>query len=259
MNLWFVLFKKECLEMVRNFKVIWVPLTFLFLGAIDPLTAYYMPKIIDALGGLPEGTVIEIPLPSPGESLLMSVGQFDTLGVLIIALMLMGTVAGERKSGVAEMVLVKPVPVGFYISAKWAAAFILVWLSYFAGMLASWYYTGILFGWIPFGEFLACFFIYGLWLTFVMTMTIFYSSLLKSPGLAGFLSIATAVVLGFVSSGFSHWIKWSPALLKTYAGEYLLKSALPDATVPALLVTAGAIIALLIFSSAVFRKKELAG
>src|SRR5690606_36374281 len=105
-------------EMARNFKVIWVPLTFLFLGAIDPLTAYYMPKIIDALGGLPEGTVIEIPLPSPGESLLMSVGQFDTLGVLIIALMLMGTVAGERKSGVAEMVLVKPVPVGFYISAK---------------------------------------------------------------------------------------------------------------------------------------------
>ena len=66
MNLWFVLFKKECLEMVRNFKVIWVPLTFLFLAKLIPLTAYYMPKIIDALGGLPEGTVIEIPLPSPG-------------------------------------------------------------------------------------------------------------------------------------------------------------------------------------------------
>lgn len=259
MNLWLVLFKKECLEMVRNFKVFWVPLTFILLGAIDPLTAYYMPKIINALGGLPEGAVIEVPLPSPGESLLMSVGQFNTLGVLIIALIMMGSVAGERKSGVAAMILVKPVPVGFYITAKWTAALILIWLSYFAGMLASWYYTGILFGWIPFGEFLTGFFVYGVWLTFILTITVFYSSLVKSPGLAGFLSIATAVVVSIISSGFSRWIKWSPALLKTYISEFFLGAPLPDETIPALLAATAAIGVFLTLSVVAFRKKELAG
>lgn len=259
MSLWFTLFKKEWLEMVRNFKIIWVPLTFLLLGSMDPLTSYYMPKMIDALGGLPEGTVIEIPYPAPPDSLMMSVAQFDTIGVLIIVLITMGLIAGERKSGVAAMILVKPVPFGFYITAKWAASLLLMWLSYITGMLASWYYTGVLFGWIPFGEFLTALILYGVWLTLIMTLTLFFSAVFKVPGLAGFCSIALAIVINLVSGVLSHRLKWSPALLQTYAGEYLHSGEFSAGTFPSILLATAAIILLIVFAIIIFRNKELSG
>lgn len=258
MSRWFTLFKKELLEMVRNFKWIWVPITFMILGVMDPLTSFYMPQLLDALGGLPDGTVIEIPYPSAPEALLMSVGEFDTIGVLIIALITMGIIAGERKSGVAGMILVKPIPFSYYITAKWAGALLIVWFSYFVGMLSSWYYTGILFDWIPFMEFLQGFLVYGVWLSFIMTLTLLYSSIFKSPGLAGFLSIASAIVLNLVSGALAHLLEWSPALLMSYVSQFYISGAFPEDTLPALLIAFASIGVLLVFSIVVFRKKELA-
>lgn len=258
MNRWFALFRKELLEMVRNFKWIWVPITFMILGVMDPLTSYYMPQILDAVGGLPDGTVIELPYPTAPEALLMSIGEFDTLGVLIIALITMGIVAGERKSGVAGMILVKPVPFSFYITAKWAGALLIVWVSYFMGMIASWYYTGILFDWIPFFEFLQGFFVYGIWLTFILTLTLLYSSIFRSPGLAGFLAIASAIVLNLVSGALSHVLEWSPALLMTYVSQFYLSGTFSEHTFPALIIAIAGIGLFLAFSIVIFRKKELA-
>lgn len=258
MNRWFTLFKKELLEMVRNFKWIWVPITFMILGVMDPLASYYMPQILDAVGGLPDGTVLEIPYPTAPQSLLMSIGEFDTLGVLIIALITMGIVAGERKSGVAGLILVKPVPFSFYITAKWAGACLIVWVSYFMGMLASWYYTGILFGWIPFMEFLQGLVVYGIWLTFIMTLTLFYSAIFRSGGLAGFFAIASAIVLNLVSGALSHVLEWSPALIMDYVSQFFLSGTFPEATFPALIIAISGIGLFIVLSIVIFRKKELA-
>src|SRR5699024_9883536 len=104
-----------------NKKWIWVPLVFILLAIIDPISNYYMPQIIDSIGGMPEGAVFEIPELSSAEVILMTLGQLSSLGVLVIILMSMGTIAGERKSGVIELILVKPVSYQHYITAKWAA------------------------------------------------------------------------------------------------------------------------------------------
>lgn len=258
MRQWLILFKKELLEMARNFKWIWVPLTFVLLGVMDPITTYYLPKILDTLGGLPEGAVFEIPSPLPSDVLMMTVSQIGTLGVLIIVLISMGLISGERKSGVAGIILVKPVAFHSYITAKWAGALMLVWVSYFAGMLASWYYVGILFDWIPFGEFIQAFFLYGVWLTFVLTITVFYSTFFKTPGIVGFLSIATVILLSVISSSLSHLLEWSPAQLTSYTVEFLMMNVYHEATMPTLFLTLGGIVSLLVVAVLVFKKKELA-
>ncbi|MEH7014359.1 ABC transporter permease [Neobacillus niacini] len=258
MSQWMTLFQKEILEMWRNFKWIWVPITFILLGVSEPLTSYYLPQIIKSFGGLPEGSIIDIPPPTAGAVLASGLSQYSTLGVLIIVLGTMGVIAGERKSGVAAMILVKPVSYLSYISSKWAGSLLLVWFSLFIGYLSTWYYTGQLFDWIPIGEFFQSFVLFGLWLTVVLTVTIFFSAALLAPGMAGFISLAIALVLSIISGALSHLLEWSPSQLAGYASALLTVGELPDDTLPASLVAILLIVILLWLSVFLFKKKELA-
>lgn len=257
MNQWMTLFKKELLEMARNFKWIWVPIVFILLAAKEPLTLYYMPQIIDSLGGLPEGAVFQMPVPSAAEVLVAVLGQFNTLGVLIIVLITMGIISAERKSGVASLILVKPVSYTSYVTAKWAGALLLLWSAYFIGYLVSWYYVVILFETVPFADFFQSFMINGIWLSFVLTISIFYNSLFKSPGAVGFLSIATVIILSFMSSAFSQWVTWSPPMLSTYTNLLLMNQKLPNEVIPTMIVSFVIMLAMLVGSIAILRKREL--
>jgi len=258
MSQWMTLLQKEIVEMWRNFKWIWVPITFILIGVQQPIITYYMPQILDLAGGLPEGAVINIPTPTAGEVLSQGLGQYTTLGVLIIVLSTMGIIAAERKSGVAAMILVKPVSYRSFVTAKWAGGLVLMWFSFLIGYLATWYYTGILFEWIPVENFFQSFFFYGLWLTVILTITLFFSASLLAPGIAGFISLAVVIVVSLISSTLSNLLEWSPALLAGYASEILLDKGIPDDTLPASLIAAGCIVILLSLSVIIFKKKELA-
>jgi ABC-2 type transport system permease protein len=258
MSQWLTLLQKEIVEMWRNFKWIWVPITFVLIGVQKPISSYYLPQILDSLGGLPEGAVIKIPTPTASEVLISGLSEYVTLGVLIIVLTTMGVIASERKSGVAAMILVKPVSYSSFVTAKWAGGLLLLWLSFFIGYLATWYYTGILFDWIPFVDFFQSFIFYGLWFTVILTITVFFSASLLAPGIAGFSSLAVVIIISLVSSSLSKWLKWSPAQLTSYANEILMSKGIPDHTFPASLIAIACIVVLLSASILIFRKKELA-
>lgn len=51
MNNSMILIKKECVQMLRDFKIIWLPIVFIFLGATQPIVTHYLPSILGALGG----------------------------------------------------------------------------------------------------------------------------------------------------------------------------------------------------------------
>ncbi|MCM3704943.1 MULTISPECIES: ABC transporter permease subunit [Cytobacillus] len=252
------LFKKEMLEMARNFKWIWVPLTFVLIAVKEPLVLYYLPQIIDSLGGLPEGAVIELPVPSAGEALAASLSQFNTLGVLIIVLITMGTIAGERKSGVTELILVKPVSYAGFVTAKWSSSMMLIWFSYFLGYFLSWYYVGILFEFIPFADFLQSFFVYGIWLTLIITIVILLNTFIKSSGAVGFISIGIIIIATLLSTSLSHLLAWSPALLSAYTNTFIIGGNFPDELLPSIIVSVIAIMFSILASIAIFKRRELA-
>lgn len=258
MSQWLTLFQKEILEMWRNFKWVWVPITFILLGVSEPLTSYYMKDLLDAFGGLPDNAVIDIPLPSAGEVLASGLSQYSTIGVLIIVLGTMGVIAGERKSGVAAMILVKPVSYFSYVTSKWAGSLLLVWVSLLIGYLSTWYYTGQLFEWVPIDEFFQSYVLYALWLTVILTVTVFFSSTLLAPGMAGFITLALAIIVSIMSGALSHLLEWSPSQLTSYASILLTAGDLPDETMPASLMAIFIIAILLWLSVIIFKKKELA-
>ncbi|RYG73262.1 ABC transporter permease [Lentibacillus lipolyticus] len=255
---WLTLLQKEMTENVRNVKWIWVPLIMILIAIMDPLSNYYLPQIIDAAGGMPEGAEIQLPDYQPSDIVMMSLGQFSSIGVLIIALMTMGTISGERKSGVSELILVKPVSYVNYISSKWTAAVLLTLVSFSLGMVASWYYINLLFGELSFGALMQVLFFYGLWLMLVVSLSIFYNTLCRTPGLVAFLTIATIVLMNLVTTIFSHLLDWSPNKIANYIQQLLISGSVPSELIGAAIVTIVMSAVLLIASVYTFKTKDMA-
>ncbi|MFS0674630.1 ABC transporter permease [Ornithinibacillus sp. 179-J 7C1 HS] len=255
---WMTLFQKELLENWRNKKWIWVPLVIILLSIMDPLTTYYLPQIIDSVGGMPEGAVFELPEYAPSDVIMMSLSQLSMLGVLVIVLITMGTIASERKSGISELILVKPVYYMNYITAKWASFLLLVWVSLLLGLLVSWYYINILFGTLTVRDFFIIFFFYGLWLTLVVSLTIFYNTFVKSAGLVVFFTILTIMVMSIVTQIFQHVLDWSPNNLSGYIREVISTGELNSDLILTGVITLVISILLILISGQIFKRKEMA-
>lgn len=255
---WTTIFKKEMLEYWRNVKWIWVPLVFILLSIMDPITTYYLPQIIESVGGMPEGATFTMPELPPADAFMLSLSQLSMLGVAVVVLMSMGLISGERKSGVTELVLVKPVRYFNYISAKWAATLVLVLSSLIVGLLSSWYYVNLLFGKLTLGELIQTICFYGLWMALVVTINTFFNTLFKTPGLVGGLTIITLMVMGILNQIFNHAWTWFPNQISSYIRQSLHSGEIPSELWGTSIVTIAVIIGLLIASLFTFRNREMA-
>ncbi|WP_017473737.1 ABC transporter permease [Amphibacillus jilinensis] len=254
MSVFVTLLKKECLESWRQFSWFWVPIVFILLAIMDPLTTYYMPTLLDAVGGLPEGTIFEMPDVTAADAMMMSLSQMSMFGVLIIILLTMGTISGERKSGVAELILVKPVNHSLYITAKWLAKLILFLSSFIIAMLSSWYYINLLFDTITFTDWFYMVVFYSLWIGFVVSLTIFYNSFSNKPGLVAAKTVGTLVMMALVNSILFHRLPWFPNNLSTHIGQMLNEGRLSQELWATAIILALLNGLLLFCSFATFRK-----
>ncbi|MCW5698133.1 MAG: hypothetical protein KIS96_15600 [Bauldia sp.] len=257
MSQWLVLWRRELLELRRSYRWIWVPLVFLALGAMQPLASYYMPQILDSLGGLPEGAVIEIPPPAPGAAMASALNQLGTLGVLVLVLVAMGSVATERSTGQAAMILVKPVSHAAFITVKWAAYALLMLAAVIIGQLGAYYYTDLLIGPLPLSTVLGSAAVFAAWLGFVLALPIALGVFFRSAAAVAVMTVVIAVVLSTATSLLGDAMAWSPALLAAAAAG-LLTGAGADGIALPLAVTAAATAAILAAASAGLRRRPLA-
>lgn len=256
MSGWLVLWRRELLELWRSYRWIWVPLVFLALGAMQPLTSHYLPQILDSVGGLPEGAVIEIPPPTPGAAMASSLNQIGTLGVLVLVLVAMGTVATERNAGQAAMILVKPVSYTAFITVKWTAHALLMLGALLLGQLGAYYYTDLLIGPLPVSTVLAASAVFAVWLGFIVALPIALGAFLRSTAAVAAAAIVIAVLLSATTSLLGDAMAWSPARLASVAADLLAGSDANGVVVP-LAVTVVAIIVLLGAASAALRRRPL--
>ncbi|WP_102028903.1 ABC transporter permease [Salirhabdus sp. Marseille-P4669] len=253
---WSVIFKKEMLENARNIKWIWVPIVFFIFGIMDPITTYYLPKILESVGGLPEGAVVDIPMPIPAEAFFYSVSEIDSLGLLVIALIGMRLIAGEMKSGVYELVLSKPVKYTNYVTAKWAGFVLLVVTSTFIGLLAGWYYVNLLFGDLGFDAFLTTFLLYSVYSLFFTAIIVFVNTWFKKPGMVLFLSFLLAIGIDIITSIYGHILTWSPGHISSYVNDYLQSGTIPSEMWGTIGTTFVLIIIMLLLSIVILKNKE---
>lgn len=256
MKQWLVLFRKELLESWRMSRWLWVPLVFAMLGALQPLTSHFMPQILEVAGGLPEGAVIEIPPPTPGAAIASSLNQLGTLGLLILALVGMGAVAGERIAGTAAMVLVKPVSRLAYVLAKWASYNLLMLAALVLGQAAAWYYTDLLIGPVPASDLVASTSIFALWLSLVLTILLAFGTVLRSPGAVAAATIGVVIALAALAALPGEAMAWNPARLAGLAAMRLTTGASDGLLLPVITAVA-AIVALVGAASVALRLRPM--
>lgn len=220
MNSFSILFRKEWRENVRNFKILWIPLVFILFGISEPLTYHYLPQILNAVGNMPSDMAFQLPEYTPEQIIMSTIGQYQFIGLLIIAFGFAGIISRERKNGTATMLYVRPISYFGYVFSKVAIMGILIIGSACVGLLANVYYTYILYGAVDAAAFTGFLGTYSIWLLFAISVVI-CSSAAFSTGLASVISIFILIVVQLVDGLLGTYWTISPWKLPMYAGQTL--------------------------------------
>jgi ABC-2 type transport system permease protein len=221
------LMTKEIRELVKSYKLLFVPIAYILLAAMQPLAFHFMPLLLKSAGNLPPGFDLNnIPVPPPGQVIAAAVSQFNQLGVLLIVLCSMGAIATERASGVAATVLSKPVGRGEYLLAKAIAYTLLSAVSLLGGLYIGAYYTWLLIGPVDWAAVTQAYLLYLPFLILAAAVTLFFSTFLPSPLATAGAALVTMVVLSTVPKYLGQVIsRLGPGALTEMVGKVLLGSA----------------------------------
>lgn len=253
--IFWVALRKELLEQWRSYRLLIVGVVLLLFGLLSPLTAKYLPEIIRLT--LPQGQEIVKLLPEPSladvvDQYLKNNGQF---GILLALLMAMGSVAQEKDKGTAALMLVKPLPRGVFLGAKFTALGLTFTLSILIAGLACYLYTLLLFGAFDLSAWLA---LNGLLLVSVLVyvaLALFCSTLTGSQVVSGGLSFGLWIVVSAIGA-LPRVGEYLPGQLIAWAAG-LAKGTGSGSSWPALWVSLGLILIALVGAWAILERQEL--
>lgn len=216
MNQFRVFLLKELRENWRNFKFLWIPLVFILLGVSDPILNYYLADIMKVVGGVPEGFEMMLPEYEAEDMIAASMGQFQSVGLIILIAVFIGSISRERQNGTATLIYVRPISYTSLFLSKWVVACLVGFASIVAGFGGSVYYTTILYGPVEWSQFLWMLFTYFVWVCLLLAITIAMSAAFKTAIAAtcSYLLILGGLIVDGLIGGF--WT-YSPWKLPTYS------------------------------------------
>ncbi|WP_166000772.1 ABC transporter permease subunit [Bacillus sp. Cs-700] len=223
MTRFLTLLNKEITELMRNGKLIWLPIVLMIIGISQPLTSYYMPQILDMAGNLPEGASITIPTPTGEEVLSGALSQYGTIGTLLFVLATMNVIAQERQNGSITLVMVRPVNEWQYLGSKTVAQLALLLLSLILSYCLTWYYTNLLFTPVDWQVMLSSLVMYCFWVIFVVCVTIFVGTILQHNGGIAGVSILFLSLISLLTSLLPKFMEWSPGNIRGEATKLLVE------------------------------------
>ncbi len=252
-----IFYRKEILDMSRSFKLLWIPIVFVILGIMIPITSLFMPEILEMSGGVPPEMLSLYETPSSAMVMVQVLSQYSTMGVLILVLSCMNSVSGERYGGTAELIMVRPISSFSIIIAKWFAQCTQLLIAFGFGYITSFYYTYQMIGSLSWKSGLASFGLYGLWLVLGITITMLFSTILRGAP-AAFVTLAILALLSLLNSILPTWFSWSPARLSSLAAEVLIGNALSvSSVVICCLITVGIIVFSLLSAARLLQRRVL--
>ena len=179
---------KEWKESVKTARFWVVIAVFGVFGMLGPLTARYINEILTSVGG-DLGGLIQLPPPVVSDSWLQFYKNMNQMGILVMVLMYMNTVAGEKRRGSVLLVLSKGVSRATFLLSKLLSAVMVFTCAYVLALGLQIAYTQVLFGEIgnsglPVGLF--AFWCYGIGM---LALTLLMSPLARGTGVAAVMTL----------------------------------------------------------------------
>lgn len=247
-------FRKEWLESLRNYRLLIVVVVLAFFGMTSPLIAKIAPQIVTAV--VPQGADISqiIPTPTVWDAITQYVKNMGQFSIILALLLGMGTVVQEKERGTAAMMLVKPLPRGSFLGAKFLGLATIFAISIIIAGIGSYYYTMLLFetmnivDWLVLNVFL---FIYVL---VIISISLFCSTVTKSQAAAGGMA-AGIIVSGLIIGAIRGLGKYLPGELITWGTRLMHGDTSPSWT--ALGISLGMIFILFLAARLIFKQQEI--
>ena len=155
-------YRKELHEIVRTWRIWTLPGLVLFFAIASPILTVMMPAILSTVTAGQPGVVIRMPEPTAVMACQQFLKNLNQVVLIAVVLIAAGSIPNERRSGVAMLVLTKPLSRAGYVLAKLLSQLTLVVVAVIAGSGLCALITRLLFGDLPAGPFFAAI---GLWKT----------------------------------------------------------------------------------------------
>src|SRR4030042_4556598 len=195
----FVAYRKEWLELIRSHRLLVVAVVLVFFGLTSPLFAKFTPEIITLLPGGEEISKI-IPTPTVWDAIAQYVKNLGEFGMILALLLTMGAIAQEKDKGTAAMMLVKPLPRGAFLAAKFIALGSMFAVALAAAGIACYYYTLLLFESMNLLHWLLLNLLLFVYVMVFVALTLFCSTITKSQAAAGGIALGLMIVLGLIGA-----------------------------------------------------------
>jgi ABC-2 type transport system permease protein len=186
--------RKEFLYQWRTRRILILCAVFIAFSIMSPLLTKFTPQMLSAIEGA-EMFADLIPDMTLSDALAQHIETITQFGFILVILLGMGAVAGEKESGIAAVILSKPIPRWIYLNSKFSAQSIVYALSFFLAVIAGYYYTTILFGNLDLGVYIGINALLLLWMLVIAAVTLLGSTLGKSTGAAAGFSLGGSIFL----------------------------------------------------------------
>ena len=252
------LLRKEILENRRTHRLLILSVVLLVFGMLSPVVARFTPEIIRMAAGDGADTDVLMQLiadPTVIDAVDQYLKNLTQIGMLVLVLLAMGLVAGEKDRKTAVLLLVRPVRRSDFLMAKFSAFALSLCLCLAASGLLCFLYTGLLFGeWLDAPAFAA---INGLMLLYLLvptTLTFFGSTISRNSVLAACIGLGGWMALNLLGS-INPLRDYMPGRLSAAAAG--LARGMPFDAWTAVLTSLALIIVCLICAAGIFQKQEL--
>jgi ABC-2 type transport system permease protein len=217
-GVYLALLRKELLEQWRTRKVIVVLAVFLLFGLTAPLMARFVTEIILSVPGASEFAGL-IPEPKAADAVGQFIESITQFGFILILLLAMGLIAGEKERGTAAMTLSKPVPRWAFVLSKFDALALITLPAILLAGLGAGYYTNLLFDpGLALGPFLLGNVLLWLWLLAIAAAVLLGSALGRTPLIGAGLGLLFSIAL-LIGGAFPQAAALLPGGLVSWAGQ----------------------------------------
>jgi ABC-2 type transport system permease protein len=185
--------RKEILFQWRSRRLLIVLAVYLAFGMLSPLLAKFTPELLGSLEGAEQFAEL-IPEPTIQDALGQYIRNLNQFGFILVILLGMGAIAGEKERGTSVMILSKPLPRWAFVTSKFIAQLMVFASAFVLAAIASYFYTVSLFGPLKISDLALVNLLLFTWLSVFVAITLFGSALGKTTAAAAGIALLVSVI-----------------------------------------------------------------
>lgn len=254
-SVFLIALRKELFQLWRTHRVLAVAGVFGVFGMTSPLLAYFTPQILSLIPGAEQFAAL-VPEPTISDAYAQYIKNLTQFGFLLVILVGMSAVAGEKERGTAALILSKPMSRWAFILSKWTAQTLVYLGGFLLAMLGAGFYIAFLFGKLDIAVLASVTVLLFFWLLPFISVTLLGSVIGSTTSAAAGVALAVSIAL-LVLGSLPVVKSFLPGALVDWAG--LIGAGAPPQAWNGGALTACLVLCLIsiLFAIAVFERQEV--